>query len=280
MGGGSIKGSKTNGTNLESGIITYFNLNKYDEKDEASLTYFDTKGDTIKTFSTKSKEDKLSVEKGNNQFVWNMVYDGADRFPGMIMWSGSLRGPRAVPGNYKVSLNVNGETLSQAFTILADPRAESTLEDMKKQFVFIEDINKTLDNTHKSIKKIRNINGKLEAFMAQYKGDDTVKDLVEKAKTLKEQFSEIEKALYQTQNRSGQDPLNFPIRLNNKLAHLNSLVGGGDFAPTEQDIAVKNELTQKINEQLGMFNNLVDKEIKAFNASFNAKNLTYLIVED
>jgi hypothetical protein len=280
MGGGSFKGSKTEGTNLPSGVITYFNLNQYDEKDEVSLTYFDTKGDTIKTFSTKSKENKLSVEKGTNQFVWNMIYDGAESFPGMILWAGSLRGPRAIPGNYKVSLNVNGQVLNQPFTILADPRAESTLEDMKKQFTFIKEVNQTLDNTHKSIKKIRSINGKLDAFMAQYKGNDNVKDLVEKAKTLKEQFSEIEKTLYQTKNRSRQDPLNFPIRLNNKLAHLNSIVARGDFAPTDQDIAVKNELTQKINEQLGKFNNLVDKEIKAFNTSFNAKNLNFLIVED
>ena len=104
--------------------------------------------------------------------------------------------------------------------------------------------------------------------------------MVEKAKELKEKFSEIEKALYQTQNRSGQDPLNFPIRLTNKLGHLNSLVSMGDFAPTEQDIAVKNELSNAIDTQLKTFNTLVDQEIKAFNAAFNAKNLNYLIIED
>ena len=151
---------------------------------------------------------------------------------------------------------------------------------LKKQFVFIKDINKTLDNTHKSIKKIRKINEKLDAFMAQYKGNDNVKDLVEKAKTLKEEFSKIEKALYQTKNRSGQEPLNFPIRLNNKLAHLNSLVGRGDFAPTNQDVAVKNELTQKINTQLKKFDDLVTKEINAFNQAFNDKKLNFLFVED
>jgi len=280
MRGGSIKGSKTNGTNLQNGVITYFNLNNYDEKDEVSLTYFDTKGDTIKTYSTKSKDNKLSVKKGTNQFIWNMIYDGAQRFSGMILWAGSLRGPKAVPGNFKISLNVNGDVLSQPFTILADPRAEGTLDDMKKQFVFIKDINKTLDNTHKSIKKIKKINEKLDAFMAQYKGNDNVKDLVEKAKTLKDEFSKIEKALYQTKNRSGQDPLNFPIRLNNKLAHLNSLVGRGDFAPTDQDVAVKNELTQKINTQLEKFDDLVTKEIKAFNQAFNDKKLNFLFVED
>ncbi|VAV84838.1 Glycosyl hydrolase, BNR repeat precursor, partial [hydrothermal vent metagenome] len=281
MRGRSQKDSKTSGTNLPSGVITYFNLKDYDEKDEVSLTYFDTKGDTIKTFSTKNKKkDKLKVEKGANQFVWNMTYDGAERLKGMILWWASLSGPRAIPGQYKVSLNVNGESISQPFTILADPRTESTLEDMKNQFAFIKDVNETMDNAHKSIKKIRKINDKLSAFEVQYKDDDNVKDLVEKAKKLKEQFSEIEKALYQTKNRSGQDPLNFPIRLTNKLGHLNSLVSMGDFAPTEQDIAVKNELSKQINEQLATFNDLVDNEIKAFNAAFNNKQLNYLFVEE
>ena len=120
----------------------------------------------------------------------------------------------------------------------------------------------------------------LEAFQKQYKDKDAVKALVEKAKELSESFSEIEKALYQTQNKSGQDPLNFPIRLTNKLAHLNSLVSMDDFPPTQQDIAVKNELTQKINTELVKFDTLVSKEIAEFNSQFNAMNLTYLFVED
>jgi hypothetical protein len=280
MRGSSTKGSKTAGTNHPNGVITYFNLKDVNEDDKISLTYFDKKGDTIKTFSNVSKKDKLSVKKGANQFVWNMTYDGAERLKGMILWWASLEGPRAVPGNYIVSLNVNGEEQSQPFTILADPRAESTLEDMQTQFDFIKDVNKTMDEAHKSIKKIRNINTQLSAFQKQYKGDDNVVELLKKAKTLAEQLSVIEKALYQTQNRSGQDPLNFPIRLTNKLGHLNSLVRMGDFAPTEQDIAVKNELTEKIEKQLNTFNDLIKSEVKEFNEAFNGLNLNYLFIED
>jgi len=280
MRGGSRKGSKTTGTNHPNGVITYFNLKDYKEDDKVSLTYFDTKGDTIKTFSTKDKKNKLMVEKGANQFVWNMTYDGAERLKGMILWWASLEGPRAIPGNYRVGLNVNGEDQSQQFTILADPRAEGTLADMQKQFEFIKDVNTTMDEAHKSIKKIRNINEQLGAFQKQYKNDDSVEDLVEKAKALEEQLSNIEKQLYQTKNRSGQDPLNFPIKLTNKLGHLNSLVRMGDFAPTEQDIAVKNELTTKIEKELTAFNTILNDEVKAFNAAFNEKQLKYLFVED
>jgi len=280
MRGGSRTGSKTNGTNHPNGVITYFNLKDFKEDDKVSLTYFDTKGDTIKTFSTKDKKNKLTAEKGGNQFVWNMTYDGAERLKGMILWWASLQGPRAIPGNYKVSLNVNGEEQSQPFTIIADPRAESTLADMQKQFAFIKDVNKTMDDAHKSIKKIRAVNKQLSAFQKQYKDDDSVKELVEKAKALEEQLSKIEKELYQTKNRSGQDPLNFPIKLTNKLGHLNSLVSMGDFAPTEQDIAVKNELTAEIEKQLAAFNTILNDEVKAFNTAFNTKQLNYLFVEN
>jgi photosystem II stability/assembly factor-like uncharacterized protein len=281
MEGRSRKGSKTSGTNHPSGVITYFNLKDFKDGDEVSLTYFDTKGDTIKTFSTKNKKkDKLEVKKGMNQFVWDMTYDGAEKLDGMILWWASLDGPKAIPGEYKMSLKVNDETKSQTVTILPDPRAESSLADMEKQFQFISGINNTMDQAHKSIKKIRNVKNQLSAFESQYKGNEDVKELLEKSKKLREDLSKIEEALYQTKNKSNQDPLNFPIRLTNKLGHLNSLVRMGDFAPTDQDIAVKNELSQKIKVQLDAFNTIVDDEISAFNRAFNEKNLNYLFFED
>jgi photosystem II stability/assembly factor-like uncharacterized protein len=281
MEGRSRKGSKTSGTNHPSGVITYFNLKDFKDGDDVSLTYFDTKGDTIKTFGTKNKKkDKLEVKKGMNQFVWDMTYDGAEKLDGMILWWASLDGPKAIPGEYKINLKVNDETKSQTVTILPDPRAESSLADMEKQFQFISGINNTMDQAHKSIKKIRNVKNQLSAFESQYKGNEDVKELLEKSKKLREDLSKIEEALYQTKNKSNQDPLNFPIRLTNKLGHLNSLVRMGDFAPTDQDIAVKNELSQKIKVQLDAFNTIVDDEISAFNRAFNEKNLNYLFFED
>ena len=280
MDGGGRSGSKTSGANHPSGVMTYFNLENITEKDSISLTYFDKKGDTIQTFSNTSDKHKLKVENGLNQFTWDMIYEGAEKLDGMILWWASLSGPKAVPGTYKVTLQVNDAFQTQDFEILPDPRAESTVSDMQKQFEFIKDVNKTMDDAHKSIKKIRNIKSQLSAFEKQYKDDERVSDLLEKSKNLREQFTEIEEALYQTKNRSGQDPLNFPIRLTNKLGHLNALISMGDFAPTDQDVAVKNELTQAIDKQLTQFNQLVSEEILAFNAAFNEKQLNYLFIEN
>jgi photosystem II stability/assembly factor-like uncharacterized protein len=274
--------SNRSGTNLENGVINYFNIKNYDkEKDSVSLTFLSQNGDTLADFSNKAKEKskKLKVEKGANKFVWNTRTKGAEKLKGMIFWWANFNGAKVVPGSYQVSLRVNNEEQTKTFKILADPRSEATLEDMQKQYDFVSDINKTVDNAHQSIKKIRKISKQLDAFTEQYKNDEKIKDLVKRAKDLKKSFSEIEKALYQTKNKSNQDPLNFPIRLTNKLGHLNSLVTLDDFSPTEQDIAVKNELTSKINSQLKAFDDLVSDEIKSFNDDFNSLDLDYLFVE-
>ena len=279
MGGGGRKGSLTSGTNHPAGVITYFYVEDPADK-EISLSFLNMANDTIKSYSTKSKENKLTVKPGANMFSWDTRGEGAERLKGMILWWASTNAPKAVPGTYKVVLQVDDEVLSQNFEIVPKPTSEVSVADMQRQYDYITDVNATVDRAHKSIKKIRNINGQLSAFQKQYKDNDQVKSLVEKAKTLSEQFSEIEKALYQTKNRSGQDPLNFPIKLTNKLAHLNALVGMDDFPPTEQDIAVKNELTAQIMEQLNKFDNLVSSEITAFNKEFNNLSLNYLFIEE
>ncbi|MGO4920363.1 WD40/YVTN/BNR-like repeat-containing protein [Maribacter spongiicola] len=281
-GRASKKPSKTAGQNLENGVITHFLMKNYTEKDSVQLTYTSMAGDTLANYSTsaKKKDKKLEVKKGGNTFVWDTRGKGAEKLEGMIFWWASFDGAKAVPGDYKVHLNVNGTNSSETFTILPDPRAESSVAQMQEQFDFITDINTTIENAHQSIKKIRNVTKQLNSFTEQYKDDYRTKDLVEKAKAMKDKLGEVEKALYQTQNRSGQDPLNFPIKLTNKLGHLNSLVSIDDFPPTEQDIAVKNELTTAINKELEIFNNVISSELQEFNKGFNELKLNYLFIDE
>ena len=281
-GGSSSKPSKLAGSNHPNGVITHFYLNKLEEKDSVKLIYFNKKGDTLATFSTTAKEKnkKLTAKKGGNTFVWDTRGKGAEKLKGMIFWWASFSGPKAVPGDYNVQLVVNGATQSKDFTIVPDPRAEASVADMQKQYTFISEVNATVDKAHTSIKKMRKITAQLAAFEKQHKDTEATKELVEKAKTMREKLENIEKELYQTKNRSNQDPLNFPIKLTNKLAHINSLIGLDDFPPTDQDIAVKNELTAKINTQLTAFNKVLDDEITAFNTAFNNLKLNYLFVEE
>ncbi|MCM4155086.1 glycosyl hydrolase [Gramella sp. AN32] len=277
--GGKSRESLTAGTNLAGGVNTYFYLENDPEDEMVKISYLNSTNDTIQSFSTKDEKNKLEVSQGGNTHNWDLKGEGAEKLDGMILWWANTEAASAVPGDYKVVLEVADKTYSENFKVLADKNAEATVEGMQKQFDFITDVNNTVDRAHKSIKKMRDLDVKLKAFKEQYKDNEDTKILVEKADTLSTQLSEIENELYQTKNRSNQDPLNFPIKLTNKLAHLNSLVGMDDFPPTQQDVEVKNELTQAINSELDKFEKILNEEIKEFNKEFNELNLNYLFVE-
>ena len=155
--------------------------------------------------------------------------------------------------------------------------AEVTVAQMQEQFDFVNGVNQTIDKAHQAIKKIRIVHKKLKEFQNNFAEDESAVELRKQAKKLANALSEVEKALYQTQNRSNQDPLNFPIRLTNKLGHINNLVMINDFPPTAQDIAVRDELTKAIEEQLTIYTRLMDKEVASFNQAFKEKALDYLV---
>lgn len=272
--------SLTAGTNLSNGVIVHYYMKKFDsEKDKVELQFKSNDGELIKKYSTDDKKNKLNVKEGGNSFVWDTRYDGAEKLEGMIFWSASFSGAKAVPGSYSVSLLINGKEKVQKFDILADPRSESSIEDMQKQFDFVNEVNQTVDVAHKAIKKIRKITTKLTDFVKQNETDSTATKLVDQAKEIKENLINVEKTLYQTQNRSNQDPLNFPIRLTNKLGHLNRLITMDDFPPTNQDIEVKEVLTLEVKKAMKLYYNLIENDIVTFNTNFKNEKRNYLNLE-
>ena len=274
------KESLTEGTNLPNGVIVHFNVKNFSpDKDELSIHFKEQDGTIIKTYKSNDEIDKLEIKTGGNTFVWNTLYEGAEILDSMIFWSASFSGAKAVPGKYKVVLEKNGESQEQEFEILPDPRSEVSISQMRLQFDFVNKVNATVDKAHKAIKNIRQIRKKLEEFDSNFSENESVINLVEKAKQLNSSLTEIEKALYQTKNRSRQDPLNFPIKLTNKLGHLNSLVTSNDFPPTNQDELVRKELTAEVENHILKYQKLVSKDLKYFNEEFASLNLDYLTVK-
>lgn len=262
------------GVNHPNGAIIYFNVDEVGEKDTVSLSFTDGEGNEIITYSNKSKENKLDAKEGSNQFVWNLSYPPAERFDGMIMWGASLRGPRAIPGNYTVTLKKNGDQISKPLTIIPDPKMEGTIDDLKLQFDFMLETNEKISEAHLAIKEMRMLKEKMKPF-----ADKSIDaELASKVKEIDSTLNVIENELYQTKNRSNQDPLNYPIKLTNKLGNVNSLVGYGDFRPTDQSIIVRDELVAKINEQLTQFYKIRDEQIPQLNQLIREKSIDVISV--
>ena len=281
MRGRGGKASKTKGTNLPNGLIVHYYLPQWNaDTDSLSLSFYDAEQKLIQSFSSYADENPLQPESGGNQFVWDTRYKGAETLDGMIFWSAVFSGAKAIPGQYQLQMNFNGQKQSVPFKIKANPAGEAQLADMQKQFEFVQKVNATVDKAHQAIKSIRSYDKKLAEFISNYGKDNSLEALVAQAKTLQDKLSSIEKALYQTQNKSNQDPLNFPIKLTNKLGHLNRLVTIDDFGPTAQDEAVRKELTEAVEVQLSAYEKIIRNDIKSFNLEFSEKALNYLIIEE
>ena len=276
MGGFQRKNLKTAGTNHPGGVNVYFNLADFDSsKTELKIAILEADGNVIREFSTKAKDkkDKMEAKAGANTFNWNMRYPDAKTFDGMVLWWASTTGPRAIPGDYKVRLTVGEETQEQSFKILKDARSPVSEADFKKQFDFLISVRDKITEAHQAILDIRDIRSQMKAFTGRLdKENEDHKVLIELSKDMDSIMTKVETELYQTKNRSGQDPLNFPIKLTNKLGHLNSLTGG-DYPPTEQAVAVQRELTAEIDKWLDELKVGRDQKLPEFNRLVREKEV-------
>lgn len=261
--------AKNAGTNPPNGVVINYYLKNILDSTKASITILDKNKKTIKTFATdaKEKKEKIEINKGMNQFVWDMYYPEAEKIEGMILWNGSVGGPKAAPGNYFVKVKVDKDSVEQPLTILANPTYKIAQQDYEDQFNTLISIRDKFNEIQKAIKNIRDIRSQINSF-TERQGKDLPKEIKVKGDTINKQLTNIEEALYQTKAKSGQDVLNFPIRLNDKISGLYDYANSGNNAPTKQlkqayaDLSILadrelQKLTQIINVDLVQLNQLI-----------------------
>lgn len=260
--------------------MAHFYLKEVPDSVSVKLSFLEADGSLIAAYASDAKErgKKLELKKGMNRFVWDMRYPDAETFEGMILWAGRTDGPKAVPGTYTLRLNVGEDVQEQPFTILADPRSSASLADMQAQFDFLIDVRDKLSEAHQAIADIRKARQQIRQVTERLPDEPAMEAVQEKAKAINEQMTQVEEALYQTKNESRQDPLNFPIRLNNKLAHLGMVSGYGDARPTEQAMAFKKEVTAAIDAELEKWYQVRDREVPAFNELVREKQLDAVVL--
>ncbi|MTI87414.1 MAG: glycosyl hydrolase [Balneolaceae bacterium] len=282
-GGGTPPPGSTIGQNPEPGVVVFYNLSE-DVDQEVLLNFYESDGDLIKSYSSKEDEEGqpvkeetdfyqeeevrpssvLSDKAGLNKFSWDMEYPGVTDLNGrQILWAGNTRGPEAVPGTYTVKLYIGDEEAgSREFEVLKDPRlTEVTQEDLEEQFNLVQTINAKLDTTHKAINHIRKLRSEINELMEESGDNEEAREL---ASEIKKALSEIENELMQTKAEATQDVLNYPIKLNNKLASLKSTVATGYGRPTEQQYEVYEDLAAKVDVQLERFNKILKGEYGTF----------------
>jgi photosystem II stability/assembly factor-like uncharacterized protein len=221
--------------------------------DKVTIDILDSKGTIVRSYSGSADTEKkkpgapddeggdsefgpprarpVSRKAGLNRYSWDLRYEGAHTFEGMILWSARAEsGPLAVPGNYQVRVTANGETSTRPFKVEKDPRlTDVTQADLQEQFDLAMKVRDEVSEADDMVTLIRKV---------KPKADPSIKDTL----------STIEEELYQVRNRSNQDPLNFPIKLNNQIAALMRVIETGDAKPTDQSYVVYKELTERLEK--------------------------------
>ena len=267
------------GTNHPAGLQAYFHVPEDFDLDTAWLKILDANGQTVRkwTTSTEQSDENLEIKSGANAFQWDLTYPSADQFDGMILWWGSLAGPKALPGDYSLTLHVGQDSVSQPFQIRADPRLPQD-GSAQMRFRFLQEVNELLSEAHRTIRDLRLVREQITAFTSHLPEDSIVRPIRDQANTIVDDLTDIEEALYQTKNRSQQDPLNFPIRLTNKLAHLNSITRSGPYAPTDQAWQVKEELSRAIRQEVVRWTLIRDQDLPALNARIRTARIDIIRV--
>jgi len=276
------KESSNSGKNHPGGVLINFYLkNEPDTATSVHLKIMDSEDQIIHEFSNqaKDKKDQLLLKKGFNQFSWNMRYPDAKGFDGLIMWAAGIQGPLALPGSYKVRLVYNTDSLKSDFKIIKDPRSTVSLEQLAEQFDFLIEVRDKVSETSETIIKIRKARAQIVGLTSKL-SDDTKFDAIRNfSDSINISITKVEETLYQTKNQSRQDPLNYPIKLNNKLAHLMMLTSIGDYQPTEQAIEFKEEVIENINKALSDLDEILDTQIPALNKQVKETDIDAIILD-
>ena len=210
---------------------------------------------------------RVTATRGMNRFTWDMRYPNAVEFPGLIMWAASTRGPAAPPGRYQVRVTAGGATKTHDFEIRRNAAVPGVTDaDLQAQFALAMQINQRVSEANRAVIRIRSIKEQIADRMG--KSNDA--PLKTTGQSLIDKLTAVEGEIYQHRLRSGQDPLNYPIRLNNKLAALQGTVESGDYRPTDQAQTVFKELSSRLDQELARLDALVTKDLTAFNRSLEA----------
>ena len=268
---------------LGSAVFQYY-LEK--QVDSVLIEILDAQGKLVTSFMGRQPEYKIDpnvpswdrkpnppvTAKGLNTYSWNLRYPGATIFEGMILWGARPQnGPKAPLGEYRVRFTAGNYSKDYTFRLKLDPNLKGVSEaDLKETFDLAIKIRDRESQGNEAVIRIRQLRGKLKQA-GQQSADVELGKLIA---SLQDKLSVSEEVLYQTKNRSNQDPLNFPIRLGNRISAVRRSMETGEARPTEGAYKVFAELSTELDRQLGVLDGDIKTGLPLVNARLKALKLT------
>ena len=181
----------------------------------------------------------------------------------MILWGAGTAGPALPPGRYTVRLTMDGKTLTTPLAVKRNPwLTDVTDADLHAQYAFGRRVRDKATEANNAVIAIRRVKAQLDDRYKRAATDTALKTAGERLRT---SAGAIEERVYQVRNQSGQDPLNFPIKVNNRLANLLSMSERGDGRPTNNMPEIFGILTTELKTYTDQLAQLWRTELVAVN---------------
>jgi hypothetical protein len=201
-----------------------------------------------------------------------MNYPAGEKTEGMILWNGGIGAAKAAPGKYQAKFTLGNDSVWVPFVIKANPNYAISEADYDAQLAFLLQVRDKFNQVQISIKDIRSVRAQINDFTGRMDTANT-KEIKKMADSIQKQLTSIEEALYQTKSKSGQDVLNFPIRINDKLAGLYGVAASGQNAPSKQAKEAFTELAAQADVQMDKLKKVMSSDIATLNKLINDKQL-------
>ncbi|MEM8895292.1 MAG: glycosyl hydrolase, partial [Bacteroidota bacterium] len=269
---------KFTGVNPASGVVMYYNLDT--DSLELELTISDSDGNVVRQLSSKkdpnyksyrggpSADPTLSNSKGLNRIVWDMRYPQMAGVPTVYI-EGSYRGHKAVPGEYTVTLKAGDRESSSSFTIMPNPILEATMADYQKQHKVMSSIQSRVNDIHGKVNDMSKVRDQIDAIIDRLSDDETYNEIVDKGKTLMKKLTEWDGELIQRKSEEYDDTINFPNKLTASYMFINGQLNSNIPFVTKGAEEQFGELEGQWKVLEGQYQEMLNKDIPAFNKSLN-----------
>jgi len=210
---------------------------------------------------------------GLNSFAWDGRYTNAVTFPGMILWGATTNGPLAAPGKYTVRLTADGKTVTAPLVIKRHPLHEATDADLVAQTALALQIRDKVSEANSAVIQIRDLKKQIADRMT--KSSDAA--LKTSGDQLTASLSGVEEDVYQVRNAAGEDPLNFPIKTNNRIASLLRVVTSGEGKPIANAAPIFTDLKGELKVEMDHLQKILNVDLPTFNALLKKLGLDPLV---
>jgi hypothetical protein len=215
----------------------------------------------------------LDARHGANRYVWDLRLQDARLVDDAVLW-GAARGPLVPPGTYQARLSRGEWSETVSFQVVADPRCDTTQEEIEARFRLASAISGQLNRAHDAIRTIRSVRSQARDQAVRI-DDPSVTEAVDQ---LAGDLTAIEEQLHQTRSSSSQDVLNFPPQLDNQLLYLLGNVESAKGQPTASSRERFDQLEAELDSLVAELDQLLEERLPELEELLSGK--PRIVIED